>query len=258
MNHRNPNIALSLAVSLALVFALAPAAMATTVVQESEVPAAGLDSIVVKAGSGSARIVTGADDRILIRVEISPRHWSDDNPFQAIKEWFLTSSYEDVDELVEAVRIDTEHKGEGKLRIGLTPSGSSRKDKVREAWTLTVPARMAVGLTMDAAEVEISGITGGAKVRAGAGSVQIDVPRGDLEIGLEVGDVDVSSGSGSLGAVDLQSTVGSTHLWMNGARIKYPNPPGPGSEVSVSGNGEDSVRVDVTVGDISVNVGGDA
>ncbi|MDH3402774.1 MAG: hypothetical protein OES32_08075 [Acidobacteriota bacterium] len=110
---------------------------------------------------------------------------------------------------------------------------------------------------MSSAEVDITGVSGGAEVSAGRGSVRIDVPKGDLRVALTVGDVDVTSGSSSLGEIDLESTVGSTKLWMNGARIKYPNPPGPGSSVSVSGKGEDTVIVDVEVGDIAVDVGGD-
>jgi hypothetical protein len=130
-----------------------------------------------------------------------------------------------------------------------------REGRVEEKWIVTLPARLAVSLRMSSAEMQIDGVAGGTEVRAGHGSVRVDVPRGDLRIDLTVGDVKVHNASTSLGNVVLSSRVGSTRLWINGLRLQVPNPPGPGSRISAAGEGQETIRVGVEVGDISVKAG---
>jgi hypothetical protein len=41
---------------------------------------------------------------------------------------------------------------------------------------------------------------------------------------------------------------------MNGMKVKYPDPPGPGSHVSLPGKGRDSIEIFVEVGDATLRV----
>ena len=52
----------------------------------------------------------------------------------------------------------------------------------------------------------------------------------------------------------MQCPGGNTNLSMNGMKMRYTDPPGPGSRVSLSGKGEDSIRIYVQVGDASLRV----
>ncbi len=239
---------------LFLVGASLPAAAASRVI-ERDLPAAGIESLRLQGGNGSLRVTAGDGERLGIRVELSPKRWTDTKPLRSIRSWFLSSSYDKDEDLMAAIRLDLEPLSEGRLSVGLTPAGSGRKDRVSEEWTLVVPARLAVRARMDYAEIEIAGVAGGIDIGAGAGSIEVDVPRGDLRVELTVGDVEVRNGSGSVGDVELRSVVGSTRLVLNGMRLEYPDPPGPGSEISVAAEGEDTVRIAVEVGDIAAEIG---
>lgn len=252
-----PHLSTWSAICLALCLSSPRQAFAEYAIEQATQSAEGLRSVLLEAGNGSARIEPSDDDQIQVRVEVKPKQWTEKQPARSIKNWFLTSSYDEMKDLLDAVRIAIDERGEGRLRIGLTPAGSSHTDRVTEEWTIFVPARMALELRMDYAEVEVVGIVGGVDIKAGAGSVRVDVPRGDVRVDLQVGDVEVKSESGSVGGVDLRSRVGKTSLWLNGMRLKYPDPPGPGSKVSVSGRGADTFRVAVEVGDVSADIDGE-
>jgi hypothetical protein len=84
--------------------------------------------------------------------------------------------------------------------------------------------------------------------------VDVDVPGGDLDVSVTVGKARVRSGSESVRELGIRSQVGNTNLWMNGMKMKYSDPPGPGSRFSMSGDGEDSIKVFVQVGDATLRV----
>lgn len=220
---------------------------------ERELSADTVRSIVLHGGNGSARIQAGDADTIRIRVAVRPDRLSDTTPWQEIKNWFLTSAYDDVDELIEAVRLDTASSG-GELSIGLKPSRRTRESKVLEDWQLTVPRELAVRLTMARAETAVTGVAGGVEISIGNGSTTVDVPGGDLDVAVTVGKAEVRTGSTAVRRLSLRSEVGDTRLWMNGLAVDYPDPPGPGSRIRMSGQGEDSIEVSVRVGDASVRV----
>lgn len=222
-------------------------------VLERELPADGIRMIVLDGGNGSARIAVGDDDTIRIRVGIRPERLSDNSPWQGIKKWFLTSAYDDVDDLIEALELKTDPSG-GKLEIDLRPSRRTRESKVREDWRLTVPPRLAVRLAMARADTEVIGVAGGVEVSIGNGSADVDVPGGDLDVEVTVGRADVRTGSDTVRRLSLRSEVGDTRLWMNGLKVDHPDPPGPGSRISMSGQGSDTIEVFVRVGDASLRV----
>ena len=196
----------------------------------------------------------GDEDTVQIRVELRPENWSDNEPWQGIKKWFLTSAYDDLDDLIDTIRLDADSSPSGRVKIGLTPPKRARESKVREDWSITVPKRLAVKLELSRATVEIEGVAGGVDISLGNGSIDVDVPGGDLDVAVLVGKAQVRTGSKSVRELGVRSQVGNTSLWMNGMKMKYPKPPGPGSHVSLSGDGEDSISIFVQVGDASLRV----
>jgi hypothetical protein len=255
VRHRFPaRITKTIALGLLLISMPATPLFAKERVLHEELAAEQIDAIVLTGGNGSARILVGDEDIIKIRVEVRPEKWSDNEPWQKIKDWFLSSAYEDMDDLMDAIRLDADPSQRGKLKLGLTPPVRTRESKVREDWQITVPERLSVKLKMSHATAEIQGVAGGVDISLGNGSADVDVPGGDLDVALLVGKAQVRTGSESVGELSVQSQVGNTRLWMKGMKVKYPKPPGPGSHVSLSGNGEDDISIFVQVGDASLRV----
>ena len=223
-------------------------------VLQKTIPVNEVNAIVLDGGNGSAHISVGADDTIQIRVEIRAEKLSDRDPLRGIKKWFLSSAYDDLEELMKAIRLEADPSPTGKIKIGLEPPVRTRESQILEDWYITVPQRLAVKLAMARATTEVEGVAGGVDISLGNGSVDVDVPGGDLDIVVTVGKARVRTGSESVGKLSLRSQVGNTDLSMNGMKMKYSDPPGPGSGISLSGKGQDTIRIYVQVGDASLRV----
>jgi len=206
----------------------------------AEVSADGIDEILLDGHDGKATIKVGADDQIQIRVKIKAKRKG------LIYKSSAGRAY------VEDARLETDTRG-GTLEVALS-GGRGRKD-TEEAWTIIVPRRLAVVVEMSAASIDITDVTGGVEVNLGVGKANVDVPRGNIEVRVSVGNATVETQTDSYGDVDLRAQVGKTRLWIGGHRIKYSNPPGPGSKVSMEGEGRDQIKVFVQVGDASLRVG---
>lgn len=245
----------NLACALILLWAAIPPAWGAERLLEQEFSATGIDSFSLEAGNGSARIAVGDQDRIRVQVRITPKRWTDDEPWRKVFGWFLTSEYEDVNDLIAAVRLDVPRVLGSTLRVALLPSGRTRESRIAEEWTVTIPSRLAVRLQMDATEANISGAEGGVTVNAGFGSVLVDVPHGRLDIETKVGKIRLLNAGDAIGDVQLGSRVGHVSLRLDGRNIQVPSEPGPGAHVSVKGNGRDTVRAWIEVGDIDALLG---
>jgi len=206
----------------------------------AEVSADGIDEILLNGHDGKATIEVGTSDQIRIRVRIKAKRKG------LVYKSSAGRAY------VEDARLETDTRG-GTLKVTLS-DGRGHKD-TEEAWTIIVPRRLAVVVEMSAASIDITDVTGGVEVNLGVGKANVDVPRGNIEVRVSVGNATVETQTDSYGDVDLRAQVGKTRLWIGGHRIKYSNPPGPGSKVSMEGEGRDQIKVFVQVGDASLRVG---
>ena len=197
------------------------------------VSADGIDEILLDGHDGKAVIEVGDGEQIQIRVTIKAKRRG------LVYKSSAGRAY------VEDARLKTDERG-GTLEVTLSDD-RGRKD-VEETWTIVVPRRLAVVAEMSAAQIEIADVTGGVEVHLGVGKVEIDVPRGSIEVKVSVGNAIVTTATDSFGDVDLRAQVGNTRLWISGHRIKYSDPPGPGSKISMEGEGRDQVSVYVQVG----------
>lgn len=225
---------------------------AKTRVVEWEGSAAALEKVVIRGGNGSVTAKAVDTDRVRIRVEVSPKRWTDNELQHKLTSWFLTSGKLTDDELIESIRLQVDADGE-RLDVSLRPGGRTRTSRVNEKWTIEMPARLALDSKLDAAEVDVAGLEGGVVLRLGYGSADLDLAGGDLDVKVTVGDLKVRT-QGDYGPIKLRSEVGDTEMWLRGRRIEYPNPPGPGSRVNVEGAGAFKARVEVQVGDAELRV----
>ncbi len=206
----------------------------------AEVSADGIDEILLDGHDGKAVIEVGDGEQIQIRVTIKAKRRG------LVYKSSAGRAY------VEDARLKTDERG-GTLEVTLSDD-RGRKD-VEETWTIVVPRRLAVVAEMSAAHIEIADVTGGVEVHLGVGKVQVDVPRGSIKVKVSVGNAIVTTATDSFGDVDLRAQVGNTRLWIGGHRIKYSDPPGPGSKISMEGEGRDQISVSVQVGDAFLRIG---
>ena len=206
----------------------------------AEVSADGIDKILLDGHDGKAMIEVGDGEQIQIRVTIKAKRRG------LVYKSSAGRAY------VEDARLENDAR-RGTLEVTLS-DGRGRKD-VEEAWTIVVPRRLAVVAEMSAARIDITDVTGGVEVHLGVGKATIDVPRGNIRVKVSVGNAIVTTATDSFGDVDLRAQVGNTRLWIGGHRIKYSDPPGPGSKISMEGEGRDQVSVSVQVGDAFLRIG---
>lgn len=213
----------------------------------------GVTRIRLRAGSGAARIRAVDGEEIRIRLRLAKGRWTDDEPWRGILAWFSRSDFENDDLLERAVELQVQQRG-SVLEVNPLPHGRSRESRIAEYWELDVPRHSAIEIAMDAAEIEVSGVEGGVELDLGHGEAVVDVPRGPLDLEVTVGELDARFREGDFGPLSLASRVGDTRLWLNGSRVRYPGPPGPGSRIAIDGDGPDALRLRVEVGDATLRV----
>lgn len=224
---------------------------------ERELPAVDLTSVRLHAGSGRVTVVATPEEVVRIRLEARPRRWSGDDDRRGPLSWFLTSRLDDEEDLLRAISLDEEAEG-GELALRLLPRGRSRENRIEESWRLELPSRLAVEISAASAEVEVSGVGGGVRLKQGHGSATVDVPGGDLDLTMQVGRLDAHSGAPDWRRVGLRSHVGSARLFLDGRRVRAVQPPGPGSAVSLEGRGSALLELQVQVGDVVLRLEEDA
>ena len=217
---------------------------------ESEIPSTEIDRLRLRAGDGTIMVSPSADEMIRAQVEVTVVRSPDDRrPFG----WFLTSRLESPDDLVDAISLSTKVASrEATLR--LLPVGRSRSTRTIEHWHLQVPQRLFLDLEASSAEVRITDISGGVRLRQGHGKTRIDVPDGELDVRLQVGDLEVRSAIDTWRLVALRSRVGKARLWVDGERVKRRQAPGPGTRITLEGRGAARLELVVEVGDVDLRL----
>jgi len=206
---------------------------------------AGLEAVELRAQSGEIEVLASPDDTISVLVSVRP------NP----KRPRSILSRPNPANLSHA-RLGSTRRDRA-LRLEIEKASSGRRI---ERWSVQVPARLAARVWIGNGEVTIRGIEGGVEARANAGMdsrpglIEVDVPGGSVEAVLSVGTVSVQSATKSYGDVQVRSNVGDADLWIEGHRVVHGDPPGPGSQVALDGEGRDRIVARVSVGDAKVRV----
>jgi hypothetical protein len=101
------------------------------------------------------------------------------------------------------------------------PSRELHSD-VKQQWTVTLPARLALVVSAEAGQLVIDGIRGGVKARLNYGDLTIHSPGGPLQAHVRAGRLHVVSDDAQPGAIKVASTFGLAIISLNG---KYYGPP---------------------------------
>ncbi len=224
-----------------LLAARSAAAVGDERIIERTVPAAKARELVLKANVGDVRVVTGGTDDVVLRLRVKAKEY---------RSWLLASRRGDPSQ----AELVTETAGDS-LRLELRYPGD--RDGIEEDWSLEVPARLAARITLGVGKLHVRGIAGGVNLKVNVGEIDAEVAGGDIEAEVNVGDIRVTTASGSYGSVRLDANVGDAKIiGADSGAVRRSSGYGPGSSASLDGDGRDRIRLEVNVGDASLNIRG--
>lgn len=219
---------------ITLMIAAATAAAGTRTLTQ-EIPAAGLQSVVLEVGIGDVAIRAGNSPVIAVEVNLRPRRGG-----------FFTTLAKG-ERQVETAAIVTNVDG-SKLNLEIDADSGDRR--FEEDWTITLPPDLDLDLSIGVGDVEIEGTSGDLDVETGVGDVDLEIAGGDLDIESGVGDIVIRGPAAPYGGIDAESGVGDVQIVVAGAKTQ-----GEGfisQSAEWKGPGDDSIDAESGVGDVRV------
>ena len=219
----------------------------------ADIAAAGLQRLDLRAESGRVVIKTSADDAVHVKLVLH----QDEVSFLGVFHWMSDESTRD---LATATVKQDKQGGALVLSVGY-PGGATHSD-IKQEWTLSVPARFAVELQMQAGQGVIDGPAGGVTASLSAGDLEIRVPGGPLHATVSAGRLHAVSEQGKPGAIKVASSFGLAILDLDGKYYGPPESHGFGSSIHFWGNsvkqqgpGSDEIELKTFAGLADLRVG---
>lgn len=224
-----------------LLAACSAAAVGDERIIERTVPAAKARELVLKANVGDVRVVTGGTDDVVLRLRVKAKEY---------RSWLLSSRKGDPSQ----AELVAETEGDA-LRFELRYPAD--RDGIEEDWSLEVPARLAARITLGVGNLHVRGIAGGVQLKVNVGEIEAEVPGGNIEAEVNVGDIRATTASSSYERIRLDANVGDAKIiGADSGAVRHSSGYGPGSSASFDGAGRDHIRLEVNVGDASLNIRG--
>jgi len=212
----------------------------------ANIPATGINTLAITVGVGELRITPSTDNTVHVQVSLE----------QKSREflWFFHWRSRATTQEIQAAQIARQQQGQ-RLLLSLTTPGKLSNDDVKQKWIIQVPARLAVDLNMKVGQATISGVAGGVQADLNVGELDVDVPGGALSAKVNVGQISATTGTTRPGAIALSSTIGETALYLHGKYISHAGEhSGLGRRINLNGNGPDSMKLSVNVGEVDLRV----
>ncbi len=123
-------------------------------------------------------------------------------------------------------------------------------------WTLVLPVRLALDLTVGVGKAQITGVGGGLRARIGVGKLTAQLPRGPVDANVGVGDVKAFITGADYGTVKLTAGVGHVEFDVNGQRNKTGYTSHfTSAEQQVNGSGKTGYSLKSGVGHVDLEIG---
>lgn len=234
-------IALGLLLALPL---LAQAAGPRTL--SADIPAAGVNRLVLNLGVGRAVISASPDDQVHVRVTLRQKQ----QHFLWFFHWMSSGSAREI----AAANLSRQRSGDS-LSLGIEYAGRPDNGDLKQDWTVELPARLAVDAIMKVGQLTIGGVTGGINARLSVGQLDIDAPRGPVTGAVDVGEIRVHSASPQPGNLSLSSNIGEVALYVNGKYARHAGEHnGLGHRIRLPGSGPDNMKLSVNVGEVNLRI----
>lgn len=205
---------------------------------ERTIAAADLKTLDVKVNVGSVRLTAGRSDNVVFKLVITAERRS--------RGWLGRETWGDP----TAVDLDVSSSG-SRLELDLR----GEREGLKEEWTIEAPERLAARLRVNVGELEVRDLSGGVDARVNVGDLRLDVPRGEIDAETNVGNLRVVTSTRSYGNVHVEANIGGVDLRLGGRRVesrrrRY----GPGDSISISGRGDDNIRLRSNIGDARLEI----
>jgi hypothetical protein len=128
-------------------------------------------------------------------------------------------------------------------------------DQCVAEWLVTLPAGMTVDAEVAAGTMTVDGTTGGVRLEAQAGDIEVGVAAGPVSARTGTGSIALIYTSDAYGGVEARTQVGKVELWVGGRSLSHQRRPGSGDELRLDGKPEGAVRLSVNVGGIRMRLG---
>ncbi len=123
-------------------------------------------------------------------------------------------------------------------------------------WTLVLPARLALDLTLGVGKAKVTGVKGGLQARIGVGKLRAQLPQGPVNAVVGVGNIKIFITHADYGKVKLAAGVGDVKFDVDG----HPNDTGykkqfTAADQQVSGHGKTNYTLKAGVGHVDLKLG---
>lgn len=212
----------------------------------ADIPASGVNTLVITAGVGELRVSPSNDDavHVSIRLEQKSREFL----------WFFHWQSSTTTREIQSAEIVQQRQG-SRLDLSLGSSSKLDTNQVKQHWELQIPVRLELGINMKVGQITVSGIAGGVRTDLNVGETDLDTPGGPLSAKINVGQISATSASTQLGPIDLASDIGEAALFMNGKMVRGGGRhSGLGRRIHLAGSGPDSMSLSVNVGEVDLRI----
>lgn len=206
-----------------------------------------VSSLGIEAGLGSVKLLGHAGPEIRVEVTLAPRTEG--------------TAIDDPSRIAAAIKAATLERvqGEGNVRFAVVYPLTITYGTVEERWHIEAPVSIGARVQMAVGDLRVEDIRGGVDLTLGIGDIGIDVPGGDMRANLSVGNIVATTSAADPGRVMLTTNVGRVNMKHMGQTVPPGRVAGPGSRLSLSGDGRDWLILSSDVGDVFLEVtdGGD-
>ncbi|MGH8128802.1 MAG: hypothetical protein ACRETC_10690 [Gammaproteobacteria bacterium] len=274
MNHKLfPALLLLAAAPLALAAQPSTNKTDATKTFSATAPATGLTSVKLTAGVGTVHVTTANTGTVSIKAKAEPG-----NHMHFIFDWTTGPS---ANTLPADLHLVTRREGSQLIISLATGAGSAPAAASADTghdrttfnigghsyntgdnsgwkadWTLVLPARLALDLTVGVGKAQVGGVSGGVQARIGVGKLNITLPQGPVQANVGVGKINAFVTSADYGNVKLTAGVGHVEFDVNGQRNKTGYEKHfTAAEQKTSGSGKTDYTLKSGVGDVELELG---
>ncbi len=214
------------------------------------VPAEGVKALSLNQPRSGIKVAGGNSDQVVIKANLQV--WGDDE--------------DEARERLKSLKVAAENDN-GTLRVKLDGPPWTKKRRAQVDFDLEVPKNLFLELGTASGQIEVAGVSGGARLNSASGEVSLDGCSGAIEISTASGDIEltkcaeasvkIQTASGDIEATDLsgelaaQSVSGDLSLKLDRGRAEVSTVSG---DLELEAETLENLTASTTSGDISIEV----
>ncbi len=238
------------------------------------IPAVGLTGVKLTAQVGTIRVVTANTDTVSIKaVAESGSHmhfifdWTTGSSTTRIPTDLHLVTRREGTRLIVSLATSASPATTSASPAGSTASGNDTtsynfninigsNSGWKADWTVVLPARLALDLTIGVGKAKVTGVKGGLQAQIGVGKLHAQLPQGPVNATVGVGKIKIFITNANYGKVKLTAGVGDVKFGVGG----HPNDSGyekhfTAADQQVNGRGKTAYTLKAGVGHVDLELG---